>query len=408
MRRAAVVGSSVVATMAVAVAVVVIEQPGRQRVVKSGASQASTVAPPPTATVSTAAPTVTAASPAAWSGPPIACGTLSLPWNAPAGRQVSTSATLGGVSATFSGTSVARAYSDPTISGAHLTITAGGAAPHSEQVFGSNDRHGGPATNPEVVPWSLSASPPDPAKVDSQDASPGWTALCLARFAGDSQPTVLLGLDLGGAHCCALVRAYTVSPNSTALSYVEEGFGNSAGRLQTDGDHAILVTADDTFNYAFTSYAASATPVKVLDFQHGAFVNVTRQHLDLVRPRSPVSGHSSSNAPTIRSGSSRPGWRTGASWARAPRPGRKWISCSSRAGCMLQAAFPGCRTEPPMSRSSTRSSHRAATAEVGRLGPVLRRVGHGRADRPLTNWGGAVVPGCLAHRSWRIGVGASQ
>ncbi len=287
MRRAAVVGSSVVATMAVAVAVVVIEQPGRQRVVKSGASQASTVAPPPTATVSTAAPTVTAASPAAWSGPPIACGTLSLPWNAPAGRQVSTSATLGGVSATFSGTSVARAYSDPTISGAHLTITAGGAAPHSEQVFGSNDRHGGPATNPEVVPWSLSASPPDPAKVDSQDASPGWTALCLARFAGDSQPTVLLGLDLGGAHCCALVRAYTVSPNSTALSYVEEGFGNSAGRLQTDGDHAILVTADDTFNYAFTSYAASATPVKVLDFQHGAFVNVTRQHLDLVRAEVP-------------------------------------------------------------------------------------------------------------------------
>jgi hypothetical protein len=42
------------------------------------------------------------------------------------------------------------------------------------------------------------------------------------------------------------------------------------------------VTADNTFAYAFASYAASAMPVKVLDFHHNAFVDVTKEHLDLV------------------------------------------------------------------------------------------------------------------------------
>ncbi len=59
--------------------------------------------------------------------------------------------------------------------------------------------------------------------------------------------------------------------------------GNPGAWLQTDGDHALLVTADNAFAYQFDSYAGSGMPILVLEFRSGRFENTTRDHLDLVR-----------------------------------------------------------------------------------------------------------------------------
>ncbi len=46
--------------------------------------------------------------------------------------------------------------------------------------------------------------------------------------------------------------------------------GNPGAWLQTDGDHALLVTADNAFAYQFDSYAGSGMPILVLEFRSAA------------------------------------------------------------------------------------------------------------------------------------------
>src|SRR5207244_3300821 len=102
--------------------------------------------------------------------------------------------------------------------------------------------------------------------------------LCVARFAGENQPIVLAGLYSGGAHCCTVLRAWSLS----SLSFVDDNIGNPSASLTAEGDHAIVVTADDAFNYAFTDYADSGAPIEVLEVHGGEFVNTTRRHQRLV------------------------------------------------------------------------------------------------------------------------------
>ena len=136
-----------------------------------------------------------------------------------------------------------------------------------------------PAQTNAVILWPIAPLPPPGTSPASSTANSN--GLCLVEFPGQSLPTVVLGLDTGGAHCCTVVRAVTLS--STGLGpVVDDNLGNPGARLRADGGHALIVTADNAFAYTFASYAASGMPIKVLQFSHGAFVDVTRQHPDLV------------------------------------------------------------------------------------------------------------------------------
>ena len=106
--------------------------------------------------------------------------------------------------------------------------------------------------------------------------------VCVARFAGQAAPTALVAFFTGGAHCCTIVRAYPPTTNGVGPP-VDANLGDPGGRLMVVGDHAILLTSDDAFAYQFDSFAGSGLPIKVLDVRDGAFVDVTREHLDLVR-----------------------------------------------------------------------------------------------------------------------------
>jgi hypothetical protein len=68
----------------------------------------------------------------------------------------------------------------------------------------------------------------------------------------------------------------------SSRSVVDNNIGNPTASIATEAGHTIVVTADDAFNYAFTDYADSGSPIVVLEFQRGQFANTTRQYQRLV------------------------------------------------------------------------------------------------------------------------------
>ena len=107
------------------------------------------------------------------------------------GTFITTTATLGDVTATLTGTTNTPPGGDPVLSAPELTVAMG-------------DRHfsemvAPPAQTDAVIPWSMGPVPSTPSPPNSD-------ALCLARFPGQDEATLVLGLDTGGAHCCTVVR----------------------------------------------------------------------------------------------------------------------------------------------------------------------------------------------------------
>jgi hypothetical protein len=209
-------------------------------------------------------PTTTSTSTPAATGPiggataALACGDQT-GGTAP-GSVVTTTASLGGVSATATGT-LGSGPSGPFLENASITIQAGGATLVRA-----------PLTKPaQAFDLQLAGLMGSPATT---------MPLCVARFPGEHTPTVLLGLFTGGAHCCSVVRAW---PATRGAEPVDDNVGNGGvDAAQTPGG-AELVTTDNAFYYSFASFAASGAPVLVQSFAGGRFVNVTPQHLDLVR-----------------------------------------------------------------------------------------------------------------------------
>jgi hypothetical protein len=171
---------------------------------------------------------------------------------------------LGQVAATLAGTAAGQpggvALLSPT-----LNVTESGRAFLSQPVTA-------PAGATAVIPMNLGST-----TNSSSDLQP----LCLARFQGTNKPTVLLGFYLGGAHCCTVVRAVPLSSNRDG-QVVDGNFGNPQAAVIAEGDHAVIVTADDAFSYRFSDYAHSGTPIRVLEIVQGKFVNTTPRYKQLV------------------------------------------------------------------------------------------------------------------------------
>lgn len=97
-------------------------------------------------------------------------------------------------------------------------------------------------------------------------------------------PSVVLDLYSGGAHCCAIEQVYSFKPNSATVEKTEHNFGDPGVQLVKLGANGSfdLLSADDTFAYAFTDFAASGLPIELLSFSHDAFHNITRSFPDLI------------------------------------------------------------------------------------------------------------------------------
>jgi hypothetical protein len=203
----------------------------------------------------------------------VGCGSLD-PWaEAGLGTHVSATAVLGSTSATLEGT-VVDALFTRGLGFSTLTIRNGDVTVRSGPVDVPAGWEDPSAT---ILPDDIVRQP-----APSPDGRDSMVPLCLARFAGSDHPVVLMGLFTGGAHCCTVLRAYPIERNVSGAG-IDLQIGNPGVDVRSDGDRAIVVTADDVFNYEFNAYAFSGVPIKVLELRKGSFADSTRRHADLVR-----------------------------------------------------------------------------------------------------------------------------
>jgi hypothetical protein len=112
------------------------------------------------------------------------------------------------------------------------------------------------------------------------------SALQVVDLNGDGEPEVLVDAYSGGAHCCALTELFAF--NGSGYTGSELYWGNTGYELQDlDGDgKPELVGYDDAFAGAFSSYAASFFPPRVVDYDpavNGALRDVTTRFPALIR-----------------------------------------------------------------------------------------------------------------------------
>jgi hypothetical protein len=94
------------------------------------------------------------------------------------------------------------------------------------------------------------------------------------------QPDVVLDLYSGGAHCCTVEQIFSFDPGSTTYVRSERDFGDPLVRIVDLAHNARheLLTADDSFAYEFTDFAASGLPIEIFTFSGGRFTDVTRHY----------------------------------------------------------------------------------------------------------------------------------
>lgn len=118
----------------------------------------------------------------------------------------------------------------------------------------------------------------------------GESMLKVADLDRDGEPEVVVDTFSGGAHCCTDAHVHDFRAANGTYARLTVPWGNGGYRLRDLGGDRLyeMIGSDDAFAYAFTSYAGSARPPKLLRYRHGrdglpGVVNVTRRFPRLIR-----------------------------------------------------------------------------------------------------------------------------
>ncbi|HWC85206.1 MAG TPA: hypothetical protein VG388_01630 [Solirubrobacteraceae bacterium] len=174
-------------------------------------------------------------------------------------------ARAGSVTATFTFAATAQnTYPTKT-----LTITRSGKVAYDQAVTSS---YCGELSNPTQQQYCVPGFAAGRSSVHAVDLEPR------------SEPSVVLDLYTGGAHCCSVEQVFSFDAAEGTYVMSQRNFGDPGERLVDlghDGRFEFL-TADDSFAYAFTDFAHSGLPLQILSFAGGHFRDVTRHYPKLV------------------------------------------------------------------------------------------------------------------------------
>ncbi len=119
-----------------------------------------------------------------------------------------------------------------------------------------------------------------------------FSIMHVADLDADGEPEVLFDVHSGGAHCCVTTRFFTYRPERNTYARAPSQYWGNAhyevvdldadGRLELSG-------ADDSFAGAFSAYAGSAFPPRIIRYTRNpatgrsALTNVTRRFPQVIR-----------------------------------------------------------------------------------------------------------------------------
>lgn len=130
----------------------------------------------------------------------------------------------------------------------------------------------------------------------------GGSPLTVTDLDADGTPEVLLDTYTGGAHCCSV--SYIFRRAGSGWARTARWWGNPGYRLvdpDKDG-RPELQTADDSFGYLVTSWAASGEPVVLYRFEQGRLVDVTRAFPAVVQADAASYWHTARQQLTLEGG----------------------------------------------------------------------------------------------------------
>ncbi|MBV8432137.1 MAG: hypothetical protein JO244_13300, partial [Solirubrobacterales bacterium] len=178
-------------------------------------------------------------------------------WLVPSAQATTQTAQSGPVSASFTFTG-----HYPSYSGERLQISQSGTVLYDQPVVSS-----------------LCASQCAPGA-----PSPQQPSVHVLDLEHTGQPDVLLDLFSGGAHCCSIEQVFSFDPGTMTYVKTERDFGDPGEEIVDLGHNGRyeFLTADDSFAYEFTDFAASGLPIQILTFANRRFTDVTRSYPRLV------------------------------------------------------------------------------------------------------------------------------
>ncbi|ACK68653.1 conserved hypothetical protein [Gloeothece citriformis PCC 7424] len=121
-------------------------------------------------------------------------------------------------------------------------------------------------------------------QVEAKDFTMMTGGVTLKDLDSNGTDEVIVRTFSGGAHCCTNFIIYTWQDNQfikTETGFLDGGAGNFED-LNGDGKSEFL-TFDNSFLYAFSSYAGSFPPTIIYTFNNGNFEPVTRNYPKVLR-----------------------------------------------------------------------------------------------------------------------------